>query len=209
MREQLEQLASEVLVRMALDVLAVVQIHQHPGILQDPDEQIAQVAGGVGAQHPVLLEHHPVVAHLVLPGREVTVPEERQLLFERPRRDEHAIRPPEPKPLRLDVVGRQAVEELVDDRLKSTLRAGRQHFFAETFAALASPANCLGPARRKRIHPGIPDAGLVERLQRARVDRFVVNEAATARSGVIAARRAIPSGVAPKPARSMRCAARW
>ena len=40
-REQLEQLAAEVLVRMFLDVLAVVEIDEHRRILQDADEQVA------------------------------------------------------------------------------------------------------------------------------------------------------------------------
>ena len=43
-REQLEQLAAEVLVRMALDVLAVVEIHEHRRILEDADQQIAEAA---------------------------------------------------------------------------------------------------------------------------------------------------------------------
>ena len=91
--------------------------------------------------------------------------------------DEHPVRPPQPKPLCLDVVGREAVEELVDDWLQTTLRAGRQDFFAEPFAALASEPNRLCSTWRKRIHPRIPDAGFLERLQGACVNRFVVNEA--------------------------------
>ena len=150
---------------MRLDVLAVVEIHEHRRILQDPDQQIAEVARRVRAEHLVLPEHHPVVAHLVLAGREVAVPEERELLLERPRRRQHAVRPPQAEPLRFDAVGGQAVEELVDDRLEPALRALRQHLLAEPLAALARDAHRLGPARRERIHARIPDARLVERLQ--------------------------------------------
>ena len=41
-REQLEQFAPEVLVRVRLHVLAVVEIDEHRGILEDPDQQILQ-----------------------------------------------------------------------------------------------------------------------------------------------------------------------
>ena len=82
-REQLEQLAAEVLVRVLLDVLAVVQIHEHRRVFQNPDEQVAKVSRRPRAEHLVLPEHHPVVAHLVFAGREVTVPEQRQLFLER------------------------------------------------------------------------------------------------------------------------------
>ena len=47
---ELEQLASEVLVGMALDILAVVQVHEHPRVLENPDEQRAQITGRVRAQ---------------------------------------------------------------------------------------------------------------------------------------------------------------
>jgi hypothetical protein len=43
-REQLEQLAAEVLVGVLLHVLAVIEIHEHRGILQDPDQQSAETA---------------------------------------------------------------------------------------------------------------------------------------------------------------------
>ena len=137
-REQLEQLAAEVLVGMRLDVLAVVEKDEHRRILEDPDQQIRQPARRVGAQHQILLQHHPVVADLVLSGREVPVPEQRQLLFERTRRREHAVRPPQAEPLRFDLVRVEAVEELVDDRLESPLRTDRQHLLTESLASLAS-----------------------------------------------------------------------
>jgi hypothetical protein len=189
-----------------LDVLAVVEVDEHPGILQDCDEQSAQRAGRLRAEHLVLTEHHPVVAHLVLAGGEVAVPEQRQLLFERPPGGEHPRRPPQAETLRFDRVGGKAVEELVDDGLEAALRSRGPHFFSESLAALAGKAHGLRTAGRERIHPRIPDARLVERFQHAR-NRFEVDRASTACRGDIAARRAISSGVPPNPARSRRWAA--
>ena len=143
---------------MGLDVLAVVEKDEHGRVFQEPDEQIAEAAGRARAEHQVLLEHHPIVAHLVLAGREVAVPEQRQLLFERAPGREHAVRPPQAEALCFDAVGNQAVEELVDDRLQSSLGTGGQHLLAQTLAALARQPHGLGTARRKRIHAGIPDA---------------------------------------------------
>ena len=113
----------------------------------------------------MLLQHHSVVAHLVLAGGEVTVPEQSELLLEGPLTDEHAIRPPQTETLRFDLVGGEAVEELVHRRLKSTLRAGREHLLAEALAVLACDANRFRTTGWKRIHARIPDHRLVERLQ--------------------------------------------
>ena len=123
----------------------------------------------------MLLQHHPVVAHLVLAGGEVTMPEQGELLFEGPLTDEHAIGPPQSETLRFDLVGRKAVEELVDHGLQPTLRADWEHLLAEAFAVFARDANRFGTARRKRIHAGIPDHRFVERLQRVG-DRLVVDQ---------------------------------
>ena len=157
-REQLQELAPEVLVGVRLDVLAVVQIHQHGGILEEPDEQLAEVAGCVRPEHQILPEHHAVVAHLVLAGREVAVPEQRELLLERPPGRQHPVRPPQAKALCFDAVGDQAVEELVHHRLEPALGTRRQHLLAQTLPALARQTHGFRTARRKRIHAGIPDA---------------------------------------------------
>src|SRR5262245_30613153 len=131
---------------MLLDVLAVVEIHEHRRILQQPDEQIAEPSRCPLAEHLVLPHHHAVVADLVLAGGEVTVPEERQLFLERPLAREHAVRPPETEPLRLDRVRIEAVEELVDDALESALRARRQYLLAEPFATFTRQADGFGAA---------------------------------------------------------------
>jgi hypothetical protein len=160
---------------MLLDVLAVVEVDEHSGILQDPDQQSAEVARGVRAKHLVLPEHHPVVAHLVLAGREVAVPEERQLLFERPAGGEHLFRPPQAQTLRFNAVGREAVEELVDDRLEPALRSLRSNLLSEALTALTGYPYRFCAAGREGVHARIPDTGLVEGLQIAR-DRFVIDE---------------------------------
>ncbi len=127
------------------------------------------------AEQLVLPQHHPVVAHLVLAGGEVAVPEQRQLLLERPLAGQHAVGPPQPQPLRLDAVGQQRVEELVHHRLQTALGSRRQHRLAQADAALARDADGLGAARRERIHAGIPDQRFVERLQLL-ADRLVVHQ---------------------------------
>src|SRR5262249_50293791 len=104
-------------------------------------------------------------ARLVLAGCEVTVPEQRQLFFERPVGGEHPVRPPQSEALCFDLIGREAVEELVDHGLEPALRALRAEFFAKSFPVFAREAYGFGAAWRKRIHARIPDARLVERLQ--------------------------------------------
>ena len=160
---------------MLLDVLAVVEVDEHSGIFQDPDQQSAQVARGLRAKHLVLPEHHPVVANLVLTGREVAVPEERQLLFERPVGGEHPVRPPKAQTLRFDSVGGQAVEELVNDGLEAALRSLRPHLLSEALTVLAGNAHGLCTAGREGIHSGIPEPGLVEGLTIV-LDRFEIHE---------------------------------
>src|SRR5436190_344893 len=102
------------------------------------------------AEHFVLPQHHPVIAYLVFAGCEVAMPEESQLLFERPPRRQHPVRPPQRETLRLNLVGVQAVEEFVDDRLKPALRAFWQHLLTETFAVLTCETDRLRAARRER-----------------------------------------------------------
>ena len=92
-------------------------------------------------------------------------------------------------------------------RLQAARRRRGQYLDAERFAPSLGDANRFGPARRKRIHARVPDARLVERLQ-VMGNRLVLHSQSTACAGVIEARRSISRGVAPKPARSMRCAAR-
>jgi len=93
-REQLHDLAREILVRRALDVVLRVEEIQHRGILRDRDRQIAQVAGRVPLEQLDLLAHLAVVAHLVFVRREMPVPQQRHLLLERMRRLQHPVRPP-------------------------------------------------------------------------------------------------------------------
>jgi hypothetical protein len=156
----------------------------------------------------ILPEHHPVVAHLVLAGGEVTVPEKRELLLEGALARQHPVGPPEAEPLRLDVVGGQAVEELVDDRLEAARRPFWEHFFAESLAMLARNPHGLGTAWRKWIHARVPDCRLVERWLTAIVNRVVVDQSV---DGALRRHRSEPLdlfGRRAEAARSSRCAAR-
>ena len=126
-REQLEQLAAEVLVRMVFDVLTVVQIHQHCGIFEDAQKQITEVPAGVGTEHFVLTVHHPRVPNLGATSREVAMPEQREFLFQRPLAEQHPASPPCRETLSLDCVGPEAEEERVDDRLQSAGFPVRKH----------------------------------------------------------------------------------
>ena len=156
-REQFEQLAAEVFVRVVLDVLTVVQIDEHRGIFQDPISRSRRLPDALLAEHPILLQHHPVVAHLVLTGGKVPVPEECQLFLERPPCREHAVRPPEAKALRLDVVGGQTVEKLVDHRLEPPRRTFRQELLAEPFTALTASRTASARLVGNGIHSSVPD----------------------------------------------------
>ncbi len=159
-----------------------------PGFFEYPDEQLVQAAGGMRAEHFVLLEHHPVVARLVLAGRKMTVPEQRELFFERPVGREHPVRPPEAETLCFDRIRREAVEELVNDRLQLALRSFRSDPFAEPFPVLTRESNGLCATRRKRIDAGsqMPDSSNGLRLPG--IDSKSTSES-TACRGVIAARR--------------------
>ena len=142
---------------MVLAVLAVVEIDEHRGVGEDADEQVAEVAGRVGAQHLVLAVHHAGVPHLAGAGGEVPVPEQGELLLEGAAGRQHAPAPPRREPLRLHGVGAQAVEERVDDGLQPARLALGQHRDAHRRPRLAGDAHRLGPALRERVHPRVPD----------------------------------------------------
>ena len=124
-REQLHDLAREVLVRRALHVVLRVEEVQHrrssgrPAIVSSRRLPVA-----LPLEQIDLLQHLAVVAHLVLVRREVAVPEQRHLLFHRVRRLQHPVRPPVTEPPRLEHRGAQPVEEAVRHRLHGPV-AGR------------------------------------------------------------------------------------
>ena len=93
-REELHELPCEVLVRAALFVRVVVEPDEHRGLERHLLHQITEVARRHRAEERVLLVHQPGVIDLVVGRREVSVPEERQLLLERGGRRGHPIQPP-------------------------------------------------------------------------------------------------------------------
>ena len=175
-REQLEQLAAEVLVRVVLHVLPVVEVDEHRRVAHDGEQQAAEVAGGVLAQGPVLQVHLAGVADLDLRRREVVVPEEGHLLFQRARRGRHAVAPPQGQPARFQHVAAQAVEELVDDRLDRPRRTLGQDLDAQRPPVPPRPPHGRGAAGWERVHAFVPDARRVERREAGIVDRLVVHQ---------------------------------
>ena len=162
--EQLHDLAGEVLVRRALHVHPGIEEGEHRRVLRDRDHELAEVAGGVAAEGLVLAQHLAEVAHLVLAGGEMAVPEQRHLLLERALGVEHAIRPPVGDAARLEHARAQPVEELVDHRLQRPV-AGRLDLDAERLAGRLRELGGRRPARRKVHETGIVDVGRLERRQ--------------------------------------------
>ena len=91
-RVQLHQLAREVLVRRLRVRVREREVEQHRRVGRDLAQQHREGAERMPAQRAVLREHH---RRVLIGGGEVVVPEERELLLERPRRADHAVEPPE------------------------------------------------------------------------------------------------------------------
>ena len=115
------------------------------------------------------------VAHLVLAGGEMAVPEQRHLLLERPLGVEHAVRPPVGDAAGLEHARAQPVEELVDHRLERPV-AGRLDLDAERLAGLFGELGGRRPARREVDETGIVDGGRLERGQVVVGDALVVDQ---------------------------------
>ena len=92
-REQLEQLAPEVLVDRAPVVVVVVQPHDHRGVPGELDEQRLEAAHAVAPEHPDLVAEHLAVGDLRVARREDAVPEQRHLLAQRVRGGRHLVYP--------------------------------------------------------------------------------------------------------------------
>ena len=93
-REQLHQLAGEVLVRVALRILLGVEPDQERRVAEHRVQQPAERAAAERAQRLVLPPHQRQVVDLEVAGGEVVVPHQRQPLGQRIRAEEHAVDPP-------------------------------------------------------------------------------------------------------------------
>ena len=113
-REELHELAGVVLVRRVLVRVGEREEELHRRIARDLPQQAPEGAHAVLAQHPVLAQHERRV--LVARG-EVVVPEQRELLLQRPGRADHPVEPPQ------DVVA--VLVEWVDRLGPSPSGAGR------------------------------------------------------------------------------------
>jgi hypothetical protein len=91
-REELHELAGVVLVRRVLVGVGEREEELHRRVARDLPQQPRERAHAVLAQHPVLAQHERRV--LIARG-EVVVPEERELLLQRPRRSHHPVEPPQ------------------------------------------------------------------------------------------------------------------
>ena len=92
-REQLEQLSSPVLVGCGPVVLVVVEPVDHGWVFGQPEEQLSIVSHPKLAEHLDLIQEVVAVVHLVVPGGEEVVPEQRHLLLERPPGVDQVVEP--------------------------------------------------------------------------------------------------------------------
>ena len=111
-REQLHDLARKIFLRLRFRVRPAIQPDEHGGIFRDVEEDVAEVAERVRAQHLDLAGHASGIVggfrrhvasrfgsaeragDLVVAGREEVVPEERHLLLKRPVGVHHPEQPP-------------------------------------------------------------------------------------------------------------------
>ena len=110
-REQLEELAREVLVRRLVARAGEVEPDLHRAVAHHRARERAEVAERVAAQRALLAHHQLDVADLVVRGRPVVVPVERHALDQRMPAAHHAVEPPEHVvPVLVDRVERPPVD---------------------------------------------------------------------------------------------------
>ena len=149
-----------------------------PGVLRHRHQQLAEVARRVPLERVDLHEHLAVVAHLVLGGGEVSVPEERHLLLERPVGVEHPLGPPVADPAGLEPARAQPVEEPVGDRLSVPVDVVGLDPHPHALPVPHPQLGGGGAARRKIEQPLVPEPGVLERRQVVVGDLVVVDEGA-------------------------------
>ena len=93
-REQLQEFAGEVLVRLGFLAAGAVEPDQHGSVADHGGEQIGELAEGVFAKEIVLPKHERHAADLAVAGGEVAVPEERQLFAEWILTVQNVVQPP-------------------------------------------------------------------------------------------------------------------
>jgi hypothetical protein len=129
-REELHDLAGEVLVGIRFHIAVVVEVGQHGRVADDAAEQ-GRIAQGVAAEHAVLHKQVVGVFHRAVAGGEVAVPEEGEFLLQRPGGLDHPLEPP---PLHIAhllpvrAFGTLAgLTELIDDVLVPPLAGTPEH----------------------------------------------------------------------------------
>ena len=156
-REELQQLAAEVLVDRLAMVVVVVEPHDHRRVPRQLDQESPEVAEPVPAEHLDLVRQHLAVNDLRVARGEDAVPEERRLLSEGRPGGDHPVQPvvaaaPGPHHARLlvveptgHVVAHPACVRRIDqllDRRVVPLRGVRLYLF--TGRAESRPAHQVG-----------------------------------------------------------------
>ena len=149
-REQLEELASEVLVRRLVARAGEVEPDLHRAVAHHRARQRAEVAERVAAQRALLAHHQLDVADLVVRGRPVVVPVEGHALDQRMAAAHHAVEPPEHV---LPVLVGRAQRAPVDARLGALeRRPARMQELVHQIGVRAFAAQVA----RTRAEPGAP-----------------------------------------------------
>ena len=175
-REELHDLAREVLVGPFTRVHAGIQKHEHGRVLSHGDQQFAEVPAALLTERVQLKEHLSVIADLVFVGCEVSMPEQGETLAQRVFAGQHALGPPIADAVGLEPRCAEPVEELVDDRLQRAVPA-RLDLHAKSMTLGASQSSCRRAAGRKRVERGFEDAGVLEgRLRTGAPDHELAND---------------------------------
>ena len=169
-REELQQLASVVLVRLAAHVLVVVQPVDHGRVARELQEDRAHVGHADPAEHLHLAVECGDVLALEEGRGEYVVPEEGHLLLERPACDRHTVHPPHGRPMvavpavvavaevGIDVGEALGVEQVVHHVV---IRAGRQGFqLAAGGAESGPPHQVSGESQIAITHACSPPNGV-------------------------------------------------
>ena len=197
--EQLHHLAGEVLVRGALHVHPGVEVVEHRGVLGHRDQEVAEVAGRVPLERVDLEQHLAVVADLALGRREVPVPEQGHLLFERPVGVEHALGPPVADAAGLEEGRAQPVEEAVGDRLGVAVDVVGLDPHPHALAVPQPELGGGGPAGREVQQPLVPEPRVLERREVAVGGVVVVDQRPHRLLGAQGGERGDLLGRAPEP----------
>ena len=175
-REQLHDLAREVFIRRTLHVHAGIKRRQHRGILRYRNQQITEVTSRLRAQQLVLLQHLAVILNLFVTGGEMAMPEKRHLFFQRTLGRHHAVGPPVPDALRLELGHALPVQETIGDLLQLAVTRGLG-LHAERLAGCLGKVGCGWAGKCERLKTLVERTGVFKGWQRI-ANRLVIHQRA-------------------------------